>query len=139
MRSDYLLYVVGIVLIAGGGYALLGRSSLEAPMGGMLIYSAVVFVLFLFGATSLIFGYSQRPKKRQLLSIPTAPAVESLTELTSVKGVGERRAEQLKELGINTVADLSTASAEELAEKLQVSSKIANRWIQNARDLLLEK
>jgi DNA uptake protein ComE-like DNA-binding protein len=139
VRSDYLLYVVGIVLIAVGGYALLNGSSLGAPMGGMLIFSAVIFVLFLFGVTSLIFGYSQRPKKRQVLSIPTAPVVESLMELTSVKGIGEKRVKQLRALGINTVVDLSTASAEELAEKLQVSSRITNRWIQNARDLLLEK
>lgn len=108
-------------------------------MGGMLIYSAIIFVLALFGITSFIFGYSMRPKKQKVLSITFSPTVESFTELRGVKGIGEKRAEQLKALGIDTVADLSAASAEELAEKLRVSPKIINRWIKNARNLLLEK
>jgi len=138
LRSDYILYVVGVTLFVVAGYALSNRS-LEAFMGGMLIYSAVVFVLALFGITALIFGYSQRPKKQKSPLISSSLIVKSLMKLTRVKGIGEKRAEQLKALGIATVAELSVASAAELAEKLQVSTKITNRWIKNARNLLLEK
>lgn len=120
-------------------YALYNMSALKASFGGILIYSAVIFVLILFGITAFIFGYSVRPKKETQSSVELSSTVESLTELTQVKGIGEKRAEQLKAVGIVTVADLSTASAEELAEKLQVSSKITGRWVKNARDLLLEK
>jgi hypothetical protein len=139
LRSDYILYLVGIVLLAVTGYALFDRASWERVMGGMLIYSAIVFVLALFGITSFIFGYNMRPRKQKIPSITPSHTVESLMELTRVKGIGEKRAEQLKALGISTVPDLSAASAEELAEKLQISSKITNRWIKEARNLLLEK
>lgn len=116
VRSDYILYVVGVAFFIVVGYALLTAESLEAPM---LIYSAIVFVLALFGITAFIFGYGLRPKKQKTppvtppLAAPPLPAVESPKDLTQVKGIGEKRAEQLKALGINTVADLSAASAEE--------------------------
>jgi len=51
------------------GYSLFEKASLEPAMGGMLIYSAIVFVLALFGITAFIFGYSQRPKKQGKPSI----------------------------------------------------------------------
>ena len=139
MRSDYPLYIIGVILLVVVCYALFSSASLKEPMGGMLIYSAIVFVFALFGITAFIFGYGLRPKKQKLVSIVSSPVVESLIELTHVKGIGEKRAEQLKVLGIATVADLSAASGEELAEKLQISSKITDRWIKDARNLLLEK
>ncbi len=85
MRSDFLMYIAGIVLIITGGYTVANKASLETPMGGMLIYSAVVFVLFLFGVTFLIFGYSQRPKERHVTSIQNAPNDDSLADLTNEK------------------------------------------------------
>lgn len=139
MRSDYVLYIIGAILFMMASYALFNVESLEAPTGGRLLFGAIVFVLALFGVTAFIFGYSARPKKRKLPFITPSPTVESITKLTRVKGIGEKRAEQLKALGISTVADLSAASAEELAEQLQISSKITNQWVKNARNLLLEK
>jgi len=140
LRSDYILYIAGVMLFAVASYALFDVATLESVMGGRLIYSAIIFVLTLFGATSFVFGYSLRPRKQKIPSIlPPSPTVESLMEITRVKGIGEKRAKQLKALGIATVADLSAASAEELAEKLQVSSKLSNQWIKDARNLLLEK
>jgi hypothetical protein len=112
LRSDYLLYIIGVMLLVITCYALFNSASLTDPMGGMLIYSAIVFVLALFGITAFIFGYSLRPKKQKLVSPTSSPTVESLIELTRLKGIADRRAEQLKELGIITVADLSAASAE---------------------------
>ena len=64
-----------------------------------------------------------------------APAATTMA-LTQVKGIGEKRAMQLKALGINSVDDLSKASAKTLAKKLKVSPKIAGNWIANAKDLL---
>jgi len=140
LRSDYILYIAGVILLAVAGYALFDIATLESVLGGRLIYSAIVFVLTLFSATSFVFGYSVRPRKQKIPSLlPPSPAVESLMEITRVRGIGEKRAKQLKALGIATLADLSAASAEELAEKLQASSKITNQWIKDARNLLLEK
>ncbi|MEM3378559.1 MAG: helix-hairpin-helix domain-containing protein [Candidatus Bathyarchaeia archaeon] len=63
----------------------------------------------------------------------SAPAT---LELTEVKGIGEKRATQLKALGINNVSELAKASAEDIASKLQISAKIAQKWIDNARELV---
>ncbi|MEM4733426.1 MAG: helix-hairpin-helix domain-containing protein [Candidatus Bathyarchaeia archaeon] len=71
---------------------------------------------------------------------PVAPAVEvsvpATLELTEVKGIGEKRAAQLKALGINNVSELAKASAEDIAGKLKISGKIAQKWIDNARELV---
>ena len=139
MRTDYVLYAVGGIFFVAAGYTLFDKASLEKLMAGMLIYSAIVFVLVLFGITALIFGYSLRPKRQMMPSIESSLVVESFMDLTRVKGIGEKRAEELKTFGIVSVVDLSSASAEELAEKLQISSKITQRWIREARDLLLGK
>ncbi|UCB61260.1 MAG: hypothetical protein JSW72_04215 [Candidatus Bathyarchaeota archaeon] len=139
MRLGYILYIVGVILLIGAGYVVYNSATLEPVLGGKLIYGAIVFVSLLFGFTSFIFGYSLRPKKYRLRTIsPTTVSVESLSKITRVKGIGDRRADQLKELGIVTVADLSVASAEELAESLQTSTKIVDQWIKDARTLLLE-
>jgi hypothetical protein len=64
MRWDYISYIVGMLFFGTFLYLILNRSSTEAQIGGLLIYGAVVFVLVLFAATSFIFGYELRPKKR---------------------------------------------------------------------------
>jgi hypothetical protein len=125
---------------------LINSASLQGPLGGRLIYSAVVFVLALFGSTSLVFAYSVRPRTVQQKPlqvepsppVDASPAVEHLNDLTQVRGIGERRAAQLKALGVDTVASLSTCSPEDLAEKLNVSPKRTTRWIAEARRHLLE-
>ena len=60
------------------------------------------------------------------------PAVGGLTE---VRGIGEKRAAQLRALGINSVEELSKASAKDLAAKLNISAKITTKWIENAKEI----
>jgi hypothetical protein len=141
LRSDYILYLIGIALLIVAGFVLVSVESLQAPLGGRLIYSALVFVMALFGATSLIFGYNLRPKvplHHQAPSIGSDSMVEYSGDLTRVKGIGTRRAAQLKALGINSVADLAASSAEDIAEKLNVSPKRTSRWITEARKQFLQ-
>ena len=61
-----------------------------------------------------------------------APALE----VTQVKGVKAKRAEQLKALGISSVEDLANASAKDVGAKLQISPKITEKWIADAKALL---
>jgi len=56
-------------------------------------------------------------------------------EITDVSGIGPKRAEQLKSLGINTAQDLANTSSESLAAKAGVSPKITEDWIEQARKL----
>jgi len=57
------------------------------------------------------------------------------SELTAIRGISEKRAAQLKTLGINNVDDLAKVSAEDLAKDLSVSPKITRMWIGSAKKL----
>jgi predicted flap endonuclease-1-like 5' DNA nuclease len=67
---------------------------------------------------------------------PVIEAQPPTIGLTQVKGVKEKRAAQLKALGINTLEDLAKASASDLGTKLQISPKITGKWIENAKEIL---
>ena len=60
---------------------------------------------------------------------------EPLMALTEVNGIGEKRASQLKAVGINNVNDLATASAVDLAKTLKISPKIVAKWVDSAKQL----
>jgi predicted flap endonuclease-1-like 5' DNA nuclease len=71
-------------------------------------------------------------EKAAKVAAPAAPVMA----LTQVKGIGEKRATQLKALGINSVDNLSKASAKTVAKKLKISPKIVGNWIANAKELV---
>ncbi|MDI6904272.1 MAG: helix-hairpin-helix domain-containing protein [Candidatus Bathyarchaeia archaeon] len=142
MRSDYALYTVAIIFFIITGVVL------AYQVEYMWTVATVVLGLLFIG-----LGYSQRPKSMvttiETPLAPTAPttlteeksetAMEiapTAVELTEVKGIGEKRAEQLKTLGINSAEDLAKASAKDLAVKLKVSPKITERWIKNAKEIV---
>jgi predicted flap endonuclease-1-like 5' DNA nuclease len=61
--------------------------------------------------------------------------IKTKLDLTQVKGIKEKRAEQLRALGIKSVEDLANASAAELAAKLKIASYFTEKWIENAKEL----
>jgi predicted flap endonuclease-1-like 5' DNA nuclease len=65
------------------------------------------------------------------LTIPASAAIE----LTQIKGIGEKRAMQLKILGINNANDLAKASVKTISQQLKISPKTVKKWIQNANKL----
>lgn len=71
---------------------------------------------------------------------PTIPTTETSTDtsidLTQVKGIGEKRATQLKANGISSIEDLAKADAIDLAAKLKVSPKIVEKWIAGAKEII---
>jgi len=66
------------------------------------------------------------------------PIVESRLKLTMAKGIGPKKAEQLKRLRIDTVEHLAKVSAKRLSAKTGVSQKAVRRWIQEADELIKE-
>jgi predicted flap endonuclease-1-like 5' DNA nuclease len=158
MRSDYALYLVAIIffIITAMSFALM---TAEFERNLSVVTTAILGLLFIG------LGYTQRPRP-QAKAIQTppppapaptvtapSPAMEVVTEekpaiiveakparpmmeLTQVKGIGEKRKEQLKALNISSVEDLAKASAEDLASKLKISPKITGKWIENAKQLL---
>jgi len=150
MRSDYTLYAVAIIffVVTIMAFAL---ELAEFERNLWVVTTAILGLLFIG------LGYTQRPRP----TIPTikAPPPTSVTpkppevvteektvivvetaspkiEITEVKGIGEKRAEQLKALGISSIEDLTKASAEDLAAKLKISPKITVKWIENAKKLV---
>jgi len=155
MRSDYALYTVSaIFFIITALVFVVNLADFERNL------SAVSTVIL--GLLFIALGYSQRPKLRTAISaVPVPATVETQTvapstevakkepvvveqakteapkfELTQVKGIKEKRAEQLKALGINTAEDLANASAKELAAKLKIAPYFTEQWIENAKKLV---
>jgi predicted flap endonuclease-1-like 5' DNA nuclease len=66
---------------------------------------------------------------------PAAPeeASSAPSELTKIHGINQKRVDQLKANGINTLQELANASAEDLAAKLAVSPRIVKMWIGSAK------
>ncbi|MEM2677003.1 MAG: helix-hairpin-helix domain-containing protein [Candidatus Bathyarchaeia archaeon] len=147
MRQDYALYVVAIIFFIVTGIIYF------YPADSRELYMVATTVLGLF---FMGLGYTQRPKptakkvevqpetavattqavpKEEEKSPKERPSIAML-DLTEIKGIGAKRAEQLKTLGITSVESLAKASAEDLASKLKVSRKTAKKWIEDAKKLL---
>ncbi|RLI21730.1 hypothetical protein DRO54_02940 [Candidatus Bathyarchaeota archaeon] len=142
MRGDIPLYVIAIVCFASAiGLYLTMYEATQA----YIVTLAVLGVIFL-GA-----GYSMRPKaiaetevietEKESVTreeVVTETEVKPSLELTDVKGIGPKRAEQLKKIGIKSVEDLASESSEELSKKVNVSAKLADKWIKAAKKALEE-
>ena len=144
MRSDYALYTVAIIFfIITGVVITLDMPDFERSVS---VVTSVVLGLLFIG-----LGYYQRPKpKATAMEISPAITVTPTTEeaetavkatasvvaLTEVRGIGAKRAEQLKALGVESVEDLASASEKDLASGLKISPKITKRWIENAKKLV---
>ena len=152
MRSDYALYVVALIFFAITAISLMVLKDLYMNLS--VVATAVLGLLFVG------VGYTQRPKAKvepinappppppsmpktaevagqQKVGIKVEPApVAAKVELIAVKGIKEKRAEQLKALGIRNVEDLANASAEDLAKKLNISPWFTEKWINSAKELL---
>ncbi len=82
---------------------------------------------------------TQSPPKKQLerkRNTKTEPVPTQDIELTSVEGVGTKRAEKLKAYNIHSVQDLAKVDPKELSEKLQISEKRVSKWVDGAKDIL---
>jgi hypothetical protein len=152
MRSDYAMYIAALIFFAITVISFEVLTELERNLSVV----ATVILGFLF----IGVGYTQRPRAQlQAVQIPVPPPlmpktveapieqkiekiealptkVETKIELTAVKGIKEKRADQLKALGINSVEELANASAEDLAKKLSISSWFTEKWISNAKELV---
>jgi DNA-binding protein len=70
-------------------------------------------------------------EKIRTKSVPVQPM-----ELTSIEGVGAKRAEKLKSQGIQSVQDLAKFDPKQLSEKLRISEKRVKKWIDEANETL---
>lgn len=147
MRLDYTLYVLAAVFFLITIVSLVTSLIAESERNLWVVTTVVLGIL------SVGLGYTQRPKteaqaRQPAVQIPQVtvpqkpattmetPAMTEALELTQVKGIGEKRATQLKTIGINSVEDLAKASAKTIAKKLQISPKITKKWVASAKELV---
>ena len=70
---------------------------------------------------------------------PTVPAIQirpPSVGLLDVKGIKDKRLQQLRSVGINSVEDLAKASPTELAAKLKIAPYFTGKWIESAKEIL---
>ena len=70
-----------------------------------------------------------------LASPPVETSSSLKSELAAIKGINEKRAAELRAIGINSIDSLANASAEDLAKNLMISPKITRMWIGSAKKL----
>ena len=163
MRLDYTLYLLGTLLLimtVVPFFAPIGVETTETQ--SLWVISTVVLGLLSFGlgytqrpktkaqaCQPAVTSTQEMPQtkpaeeeaaKKEKTVAPTIAAtmgnMSSTMSLTQVKGIGEKRAKQLINLGINSAEGLSKASAATIAKKLEVSLKIVDNWIANAKELV---
>jgi predicted flap endonuclease-1-like 5' DNA nuclease len=161
MRSDYVLYAVAIIcfIITGTVAAYAATQQL------WIVIPAVVGLAFIgvgytqrprqqAGATQMAISTPPPPptmttpkvaevtpetKTQEKIEPQPAPIAEvkKVThDLLEVKGIKDKRALQLKAVGINSVEDLAKASPEELASKLKIAPYFTGKWIENAKAIV---
>jgi len=64
------------------------------------------------------------------------PDEEGQEDVELLKGIGPAYAERLHDAGIETVADLTDADADELGDEIDVSPSRVQRWIDRAQERL---
>jgi DNA-binding protein len=79
---------------------------------------------------------STKKKETREENIKKEPKSVQPIELTSIAGIGAKRAEKLKVHGVQSAQDLVKLDPKELSEKLQVSEKRVTKWIDEAKELL---
>jgi predicted flap endonuclease-1-like 5' DNA nuclease len=161
MRLDYTLYILAALFFIITAVALVVQ--LEQTEKSVWVVTTVVLGLLSIGLGYYQRPKTEAQACQPAVPIPqtTMPATQPATTmeapkeekaliqeaptmatpatatmgLTQLKGIGEKRATQLKALGINSVDELANASAETIAEKLKVSQKIVDKWIVAAKGL----
>jgi len=159
MRLDYVLYIVAIIcfIITGGvayaatqqqlwivipavvGLAFIGIGYTQRPREETVTQMAVAPpppppTIARTEATNVKQEIEVEEKK-----IEPSPVIEikrATHELLEVKGIKDKRALQLKAVGINTVEDLAKASATDLATKLKIAPYFTGKWIENAKQIV---
>ena len=141
MRADIPLYIIAVICFISATILHLYPPAGSEP-------STYTVILAVLGAIFAGVGYSMRPRRIETVeAVKETTAKEAVTEtetrsslqLVDVKGIGPKRAEQLRSIGIQSVEELAKQSSEELSRKANVSTKIAGKWIEEAKKTLEEE
>jgi predicted flap endonuclease-1-like 5' DNA nuclease len=166
MRSDYILYVLAVVFffLAAVSYTMVKDQNEQIIWIGTSVVLGLISIGLGYYERPKAKTVAPQPavpvpqpkmpqtspettmeipkegKVEMAMEVPTsaptsAPAAPTI-ELTQVRGIGEKRATQLKALGINSVGELAQASAKDIAKSLKISPKIVEKLIAGAKELV---
>ena len=80
--------------------------------------------------------YDENVDTLKAYSAVEATPPERDIDLREVKGIGQKRAEQLKAAGFDSVQKLAESEPQHLAEAVGISENRAANWIENAKTIL---
>jgi predicted flap endonuclease-1-like 5' DNA nuclease len=116
-----------------------GKTLLSIPLWsgvfGVLVFggwTALALIAAWAANLSIIIEYADLEK---IAEEKKEAAIDLVDDLTVIKGIGPKKAEQLAAAGIQTFGELANYTAEELAEIASVSEETAAAWIVAAKDL----
>jgi predicted flap endonuclease-1-like 5' DNA nuclease len=164
LRLDIVFYALGIVCFIFTALIIPLFGVTLLPVAFLIVFLLFGLLFMAFGYSTRPRHYriirpskppevkikEKPPQPPEITETPTAPppsSPEQATlpelskppmELTRIKGIGPKRVRALNALQIVSVEDLAKFSAEELADKLEISSKITAKWVEQAQNLLKE-
>jgi len=159
MRLDYALYAVAVILFiltgvvavyaatqrelwvvtaAVLGFVCIGIGYWQRPHEEAIAQNTPQTTITTMPPTVSVTAPPPPPSvpKAETRPIPVVETKLPSAALLDVKGIKEKRAQQLKTLGINTVEDLAKASPEDLAAKLKIAPYFTSQWIENAKKII---
>jgi len=110
-------------------YASLINGIVNGAVYGVIIWLA-------FSLAKMALGRRKESVEAALLEEALEEASKFLIGLTEIRGIGPKRAEELKAAGVNIISDLATSSAKDLSQKTGISERIISRWIEQAKEMI---
>jgi DNA uptake protein ComE-like DNA-binding protein len=120
-----------------------GKTLLSVPLWsgvlGVMVFggwSALALIAAWAANLSIIIEYVDLEDIKEAAEEAAGDVVEAVADdLTAIKGIGPKKAEQLYAAGVYTYAQLARVSPAELAEIASVSEETAVAWIAAAKEL----
>jgi len=98
------------------------------------LFVVLILIIGIAIVGSILVSVIKKPKPTSTEEV-FEEALQEL-ELTGIRGIGSKRAEELKAVGINTVSDLAASSVKDLSQKTGIPEKTISRWIRQAKELI---
>ena len=108
----------------------IATEQLPSNGGGTRGVSSIAITLKRLGKTEARDAEAEAPPEEVEEAVPSPKA-----DLSEIKGVGKATEEKLIEAGFTTVESVAASKPEELAEQSGISSKVAAKLIESAKDL----
>ena len=98
--------------------------------------------------TKIVLNYNKNPCQESIVKTPNIvndferklledqfQGIVNISNLTKIRGIGSKRAEELELAGIRTVTDLAKRSPKHLSEKTRIPIKQVSNWIIEANKI----